>query len=249
MLIKIQYSVPPPLGFKKLPTPLLLQGINKLYHALLYLWIIHESRTACSAEAPAHGLFNTWRGIFDSKNFRHVEFSAWRIFGRKNFRQEEFLEQKHFGIVDISTRGLFSTGIFWHWEFLASGIFGTDTFLHGDISTHDEMSPCQKFPTLKILRNYMALWSFVSSGLENSLCQCPNVQVKERQPCQNISFPKCFCAKNFPCWKVPMSKHSRVEPSMCGNVLSAKRCTCQNVPMMKHPCRNVRCRNELKPFL
>ncbi len=34
-----------------------------------------------------------------------------------------------------------------------------------------------------------------------------------------------------------------VETSICRNIRSAKQCTCQNVPVMKHPCRNDFCRN------
>ena len=69
-----------------------------------------------------------------------------------------------------------------------------------------------------------------------------------RPLCQNVHVPKYPCAQMSQCCNVPVPKCS-----WCGKIPMLK-CShtemslCQKVPVMKCPCRNVRCRNKLKPI-
>ena len=65
---------------------------------------------------------------------------------------------------------------------------------------------------------------------------------------------KCPCAQISPCQKVLMPESPHVEMIICQNICSVKWCTCQNDPMLKHPCRldsfrNVPCQNGLSALV
>ena len=121
---------------------------------------------------------------------------------------------------NVSTWGIFGTGNFRHEEFSAPEHFGTGIFRHLNISAHGY------FGTLQSNMD-------VSAQTFRHLCYCAEMSM-----CRNVPVPKCSCAENSSCRKVPMSKCSRVEMSICWNVCSAEWCTCRNVPVIKHPCRN-----------
>ena len=103
---------------------------------------------------------------------------------------------------------------------------------------------------MDILAPCKAIWTFQHRNFGNcaTVRKCP---CAEMSPCRNVPVPKSPRAEKSLCQKVPMSKCSGVEMSICQNVCSAKWCTCQNVPVMKHlcqndSCRNVPCRNNLQ---
>ena len=104
---------------------------------------------------------------------------------------------------------------FYHRNISKWGIFGTGNFLHdGHFSRH--FGTCATVPK----------------------CQCAKMFL-----CQNAPVPKNPLAEKSLCQKVPILKCSHVEMSICRNVCSPEWWTCQNVPVIKHPCRNDSCRN------
>ena len=98
--------------------------------------------------------------------------------------------------------------------------FGRWMFQQGNLSTWGNIGTVN-FRHMDILAPCKAIWTF-----------------RHRHFGTCATVPKRQCAKNSSCRKVPMSKCSRVETSICRNVCSAKWCTCQNVLMMKHQCGN-----------
>ena len=108
-------------------------------------------------------------------------------------------------------------------------------------STCAEKYWCRKNPVSKSPRaENFACWK-----VRVLKCACVgmsrNVPDAEISLCQNVLVPKIPCAENSPCQKGPMPKLSCVETSICQNICSAEWCTCQNVPLMKHPRRNDFC--------
>ena len=99
---------------------------------------------------------------------------------------------------------------------------------------------------MEILAPCKAIWTFWH------LCYCAKMSMCRNVPMLKCSVPKIPLAENSSCQKLSMSKRFRVETSICRNVRSAERCSCQNVPVMKHLSRNdsyqnLRCRNGGKP--
>ena len=154
------------------------------------------------------------------------------------------------GTEEVMAVGHFNTGTFRHGDFSAREIFSTRNFhRRGHFGTG--YFGTWKFGHMDILAPCKAIWTFWHRHF-GTCATVPKCPCAEMSPCQTVPVQNIPLAKNSSCQKVPMSKRYRVETSICRKVRSAERCTCRNVPMMKHPCqndscRNLRCRNGGKP--
>ena len=130
-----------------------------------------------AADVPANGLFNT-------RMFRHGEFSARGIFGMRNFRH-----------LNISAQGYFGTWTFWHMDILApcKAIW---TFRHRHFGTcatlpkcpHAEIFLCWKFLVPKIPH------AEKSPGWNVPVLKCPSART--------YAAPNGARAKMFPWWNI-----------------------------------------------
>ena len=136
-------------------------------------------------------------------------------------------------------------------EILARGILA-QMFHHGNIWTHMLIGAADiladgRFNTgLFWHRNFSAQGIFGTGTfwyefvLAHGQMKFSGAQIYRAKMSMVLKIPH---AKKPPCQKVPILKRSCVETSICQNVRSTEQCLCRNVPVMKHPCRNLRCPN------